>query len=141
MLAWKTYFLDDGTIARIDYFSKEQGLYKVSHWNLDPPYDAVLEEHWKTYPGVWCEFATREFPTDECPRVIRSRLYLPGNVLDREYEVHLDDQGKTVRRIRFGPDGRRINEEWPIYDDMGKQIGVNVYNGAGKFLYESLDDD
>lgn len=140
-IAWKTYYLEDGAIGRIDYFDSERGLFKVSHRNLDPPYDDVVDSHFLLHPEVMCEFASRPVSTPEGTSVLHTCLYQPGKELERRYEVHLDERGRTLRQIRYAPDGTWLREERPIYNDRGEEIGCGIHDRAGKKKYELMDDD
>jgi hypothetical protein len=87
---FKTYYLEDDTVGRVDYYDKEDGLFKVSYHELQPPYDDILDEHCAKYPGVRCEFVTPAIVRSDGQRVVWTRLYHPGKALKRQDEIYLD---------------------------------------------------
>ena len=141
VLATKTYYLKGNRIGRIDFFDRERGLYQVSYRDVEPPFGALLQQHWRQHPGVRCEIVTPACPTPEGLSVVRTRLYAPGNVLDGQYEIYSDDTGALVRQIEIGRDGERVQEERPVYDQDGMPVGREIYGPDGSLVDRFLDSD
>jgi hypothetical protein len=137
----KTYYLDDHTIGRVDLFDRDEGLCKVSYREVPPPYEELLAEHRRTYPGAMCEFWTPAVRSPDNLWVARTSVFEPSGELGNRFEVHSDDAGRCLRRIKLGPDGEPAEEERPIYDGAGRMIGFGLYDAAGNFVREYLNDD
>lgn len=139
----KKYFLNDGTIGRIDYVLRDIGVIKVSYRQIAPPFDDVLAEHFREYPEVCCEFILPQGVSPEGLRVERVYLYESPEVID-EQMLFLDARGWVVRRAWLGPDGQPISEEYPRYNDAGDIIGRKVYDaitGELRFDADYSEDD
>jgi hypothetical protein len=135
-----TYYLDNATIARIDFVDPKAGLFKISYREAEPPYDAALEEHCERYSGVMAEFVTPAVASDDGLRVVKVQLF-KGKVLARRSEAYTDGNGRDVKIIEFTPDGRRLRERHMIYDKNGEWIGTKIYDEDGRFKYDNSVDD
>ncbi len=130
----KTYYLDENTIGRIDYYYHDTGLFKISYRGMQPPFDDALEEHVRAYPGVLCEFWTPESASEGGLRLMRACLYTPSKVLESQDEVYLNDKGHVLKQITMDANGRCMREQRLMYDENWQWIGEELYTGDGKLI-------
>jgi hypothetical protein len=132
----KVNYLPDNSIGRIDSFAPGEGLVKVSYQQIEPPFDAALDEHLQQFPSALCEFVTPPSLGADGLRVVQSYLYLPSKILDRRYEGHIDEDERLVKRIRIGLDGQRGEEVRETYDKAGNLVKSTVYDTGGGLVRE-----
>lgn len=137
----KTYYLDDCTVGRVDLYSQPEGLCKVSYKEVPPPYEALVAEHHRKYPGAMCEFWTPAVLSDAGLWVVRTCLYDPAGAIDLQFEIHSDEAGRWQREIKLGPGGEPVEERRPLFDCKGEQVGFGLYDSVGQLRTEYFNDD
>jgi hypothetical protein len=111
----------------------------VSYRQIGPPFDGLLAEHFREHPeNVFCEFIVPDGVSPDGLRV--ERVYLFRSPADWELtRIFLDESGRVVRRVFFGPDGRPHSEERPRYNDAGDIVGRKVCDATTGELWFDAD--
>jgi hypothetical protein len=137
----KLYFLDETTIGRMDVFEPGHGLFKVSYRLVDPPFESLLDSHFREQPNVLCEVVTPPALSDG--GVTRVYTYLfdsPMNCKSR-YELHFDLNNRVIRSIMLSAGGEYRRDERKSYDAEGEWLSTSVFDGAGNPIRVYHRDD
>jgi hypothetical protein len=128
----KSYYIDDETVGRVDTYHPGTGLLKVSYELVAPPFDALVAEHFRLYPGVLCDVCTEPRPTGDGGKVLRVDIYRSVGEVQTRLELHYDRVGDEVRRIILDENGNRLREERRTYDADGKWLSTAIFDADGK---------
>lgn len=137
----KSYYLDEMTIGRIDYYDPGVGLFKVSYRQVTPPFEPVVSEHFRLYPNTLCELFTPPVGTGDGSLAVHTYLFQPPGLLESRHELHYDSSGRVVRRVTLSERGERLSEERENYDPSGRWVSTTTLNAAGEATREYRRDD
>jgi hypothetical protein len=133
----RSFYLDDDLIGRQELYMSGRGLVKVIHFGIEPPLDALLDEHFREHPSAICEVETPPIQDDQGLRVVRSWLYVPTKVLRSHGLICRDAEGRVVKRVHFGADGTPDGEDHQIYGKDGRLQKMLCYDASGRLVQEN----
>jgi len=137
----KSYYLDEKTIGRVDYYDPEEGLFKVAYRQVPPPFQSILADHFRHYPGTLCEITTPNSESDDGLQFVRGFMYKSPILLESREDLYYDKSGKVVRRVKIGEDGEILSEERTSFDVEGNWLNTTMLDASGKVLFVNHRDD
>jgi hypothetical protein len=137
----RQFIWNDGQTDRIEHFSEQHGLFKVSYYHHPQGQEHAVAEHFRLHPNSLCEVIHTRTPPAPYARCELVDLYDEIGDYEKRTELYYDQQGRVVMRVEMDRVGLVQQVRQDKYDESGTLLTISTYDSNGKLLAEHQPDD
>lgn len=137
----KRFIWNDGQMDRVEYYSEEKGLFKVSYYYFPQGQSDAVDKHFRVHGGVLCEVVVPLSADLPFARAERVDLYDEAGNHEKSTDVYFDGDGRAVKRVERDSSGKVLQVRHDTYDDSGNLLQFSTYDGDGKQIGQYQADD